>query len=152
MEIRIRNGLKQYGLQLQEVLDEWHYDGGSHGEAYKHFLELNKDNKLPQHESECICGINMYHNYYLRKDDNILIVCSVCLKTLNFDYDLKCTNECHCIQCYHDKKAYHNSDKIDYCLCHNCEFDTPNKKTFKPTLKRPTNTMSVDDSGFFYCS
>lgn len=60
----------------------YHYAGGDRDRHLNYYKLITcEKSKLPKHESECVCGVEIVHNCYISKDNKIFIVVGSCCIT-----------------------------------------------------------------------
>jgi hypothetical protein len=80
MDIRFTNGLKQYNLTQEELIN-WKYCGGNTGSHLNYFrLCFGDKEPLPEHTNKCICGHPITENCYIENGEELIVLGSCCVK------------------------------------------------------------------------
>lgn len=76
---RFINGLKEYGLTLDDI-NKWKYCGSDDTDCGRsYFLTVFKNCYFPEKEYQCVCGVKIINNHYITDgNDSILIIGSEC--------------------------------------------------------------------------
>jgi hypothetical protein len=106
-------GLENYGLTYEEIKNsEWKYCGGRTGRHFKYFELCCKDDDLPEHVNECVCGHHIRENCYITDGEQILILGNCCIKK----FIPKSSRTCE------DCGNPHKNRKVN--KCNNCRIGT----------------------------
>lgn len=86
-----KKGLKEkYNLNYEDVKYNYRYCGGNKDRHYNYWKLVNKDKKLPKHESNCVCNHHIEENCYITNGDDILVLGNCCIKA----FVIKCNRTC----------------------------------------------------------
>jgi hypothetical protein len=126
---KFMNGLKRHGLTYDQIKDNWKYCGGDTGRHLNYFKLCCKDEPLPEHEKECVCGHAIVENCYITFEDDLLILGNCCIKK----FIPKSSRTCR------DCGKSHKNSVVDRCnncragICDDCEkkCDKKYKKCYK---------------------
>lgn len=74
-------GLKKYDLTYDEITNSnWKYCGGRNGHHLNYFKLCFKHDKLPEIETNCVCGHHIEENCYITDGKEILVLGNCCIK------------------------------------------------------------------------
>ena len=115
----------KHGMILDD-LDDYVYAGGNRTRHLSYFELKSPDEDLPPWAAECVCGVHIEENCYIRKSSraldsavggpDLLILGNCCIKR----FVPTCGRNCR------DCGAAHNNRKVD--LCNACRTDLREKK------------------------
>ena len=108
---RFAKGLKEYGVDYEDVVNNWKYCGGDYGAHLRYFRLTNPNMTIHELEPQksCVCGHKIRRNCYISKDENILVLGSCCIRRFMKNSTRTCSN-CG---------AKHKNRKYD--LCNKCK-------------------------------
>ena len=119
MSKRFENGLKKYGLTIED-LNDFYYIGGEHKQHKAYYNLFTNNNKLPKHNNYCICGHKIKNNCYISNGDIVLPIGESCI--LRFLQNRK-KRICPVCFCPHRNRIKTN-------LCNVCKMKTYFKNGF----------------------
>ena len=110
------NGLKDRGLNYNDVINNWKYCGGDDKAHLNYWSLINGKEELPEHEDKCVCGHKIKKNCYLEYNDEILILGSCCIKRFLPKNSAGRTCD-ECGKSHRNRKINKCNDcKVGYCL------------------------------------
>jgi len=87
MEIRLNNvlskrfltGLNKYELNYEDIKNNWYYIGGESGQHLNYFKRNYKNDILPDHNGNCICGHKIKNNCFISDGEFVLSIGESCI-------------------------------------------------------------------------
>jgi hypothetical protein len=124
---KFKNGLAIYGLDIDDVVNNWKYAGGDEGRHlnYWHLLQKKHPFLMPAKQQQCICSTHIKEQCFIANPDftQLLVVGNCCIKKFLKDSGRTCE---HC------KKAHKNRlyNRCNDCknLCNECNIVSINSK------------------------
>ena len=156
---RFEEGLKEYGLTVEEVREDWWACGWYHhrkcskvddenitGLGIFHSFFPKKEYEVPEDAMKCICGIDIIRNYYITDGNDVLVIGSECIRHFVRRHGKKLCSTC---------KEPHKNRKDNLCNdCREIERDCKNyqldqreicKTCYKPINKHGTRFIQCFD-------
>lgn len=91
---RFITGLKKRNINYDEI-NNWYYCGGEDGSHLNYYKLIHNNSELPEHQTHCICGHKIKHNYYIKNNnDDIIVMGNSCIKKFFNFQSMRSCEEC----------------------------------------------------------